>query len=680
MAQNYCLFYKNNKLQFGWVRGEQKNKLVIQPEQGKEFNCPENRLEYLWPGKAFAGEKDMQADVAEKAAWAMTRSLEFEWEVIYELCEPGQGYSLQQMADSFLEDPEDGWLTAALLIGLKNDSRRFQQKKNTFWARSPLEIARLVEEETIRQQNDLKVQREREWAEQLTRQTRPLPAAEEEAHWKQFLNRFKNFLIYLERSQERDYFCDLFHCNLHDLVATERRLLGYLALTDLKMSWGCLMLKRALGDSFAAAIEPTVTTAICDPSLQPSRDQSLREDQRSLEVFTVDGEDTRDFDDALSWDFTGSEALIRVHIADVASYVQKGDPLFETAEKQMSSLYTVKGVYPMFPAALSENAFSLIAGADRPVVTFEFSLADDGQMTRSVCYRSVVRIRQNLTYDWVDQAIAEVSSDWSKLWDIGLKLKNRRIAQGSLELDRVEIKLDVSRPDDIRIKEIRENTPATMLIQELAILTNHQAALFCRQRQIPCFYRTQPPYVLIKEPEVGQNPTLRDISIQPARIVLEPDSHSALGLDCYLQTTSPIRRFLDLVNQQIILDGLSEAPARYSREELLMWAKRGEETQREYAQVEKRLLDHWKVKYVAQHSQDIYEAEFIRSRRDGKAWVNLTALQLYAEGWIDGKEPGQRLSVEIERVDLQSDRVSVRETRSGLSSGDLVTGEQTAIV
>jgi exoribonuclease II len=660
MGQQYCLFFKNDRLQFGWVSDERKQKLIVQPEQGKSFSCSQNRLEYCWSGRSFSDQKEVQAYLTEKAQWALQQVGQLDLEVIHELCEPGQGYRLQDMAADFLEDPEDGWSVAALLIALKNDSLRFQQKKNEFFARSSEEITRLTEAAAIRAENERRRAREKDWADDLLSGQKPMTAPEEEDHWRQFLDRLVNLLIYLGQSPEKDYLAGLFRCQPIDTIDSERRLLDCLALTDHRLSWGQLQIKRVLGDLHCAESDVS-SVAIVEKQLSYSSRAGVDIlDQRSLESYTIDGEETRDFDDAISWAFVDGGTVIRCHIADVATFVDRTDAGFERAERRMASLYTLKGVYPMFPSDLSENVFSLKAGADRPVLTFEFFAGSDGSVDlRHIC-RSIIRVKRNLTYEVVDRLIEDDQSDWSVLWHIATRLKQQRSENGSLELDRVEVKLDISRPEAIRIKTIRENTPATMLVQELAILTNHQAARFCRERGLKCLYRSQAPYSLLKEPVAGQRLCLGDIQLQPARIVLEPDIHSALGLDCYLQVTSPIRRFLDLINQKTILAALTDTVFSFSTAELLIWAQRGEETQKAYGQVERRLLDHWKIRYLEQHRQERFEAEFIRPLRNGRALFNLTALQLKVEGWIDGRRPGELFTVVMDQIDSRIDTVRVK--------------------
>ncbi len=226
-------------------------------------------------------------------------------------------------------------------------------------------------------------------------------------------------------------------------------------------------------------------------------------------------------------------------------------------------------------------------------------------------------------------------------------------------MERTEIKLDISDPAHIDIKEVRGNTPANMLVEELAIFTNHQSASYCNQHNLPCLYRNQPPYALNRELAEDEKPTLRDIHIQPARIGMSPEGHSALGLDCYMQVTSPIRRFLDLINQSVIFSQLASRDSGYLTEDLLSWARQGEEIQKEYAAIERRLQDHWKIRYLDQHKDGIFNAQLIRTLRNGKSLIRILDIQLVVECVME--EPSsENFQVVLDQVIPKYDRVVAR--------------------
>ncbi len=675
MEHQYCLFYKNDKLQFGWIREVRKNKLVVIPEQGKEFNCAPSRVEYIWKGKILTEEKEALEYLLQKADWSRNQSRSMEIDVIHELCDPGTPYTIDELAENFLDEYENGWLRTALLLSLKSDNKLFQQKKSQFFARSGEEIAVIEEQEEKKREVEKRQAIETEWAQTILEGKTPAIEDSQTSHWDQFIHRFRNFVVHLERSQEKDYFCTLFQCQLKDTERVERKLLDDLAIAGYPMSWGRLVLKRASVDFTLEPKEKEESEQLLTASIQDSRFQCKTLDQRSLNTYTVDHQDTRDFDDALSFEKTENGSFVRVHITDVASLVPENHALFELASERCSSLYTIKETYSMFAPILSEGLFSLKQESERATLTFEFCFDEQGDLVKSEIYRSLISVDKNLSYEEIDRQIEENSSFWADLWNICNHQASIRRENGSLELDRYEVKLDISDPGNIKLKSIRENTPASLMIQELAILTNHLAATYARDNELPCLYRNQPPYSVSKSVGENEKPTLKDINIQPARVSLNPEGHSALGLDCYLQISSPIRRFLDLVNQTIIMTHMGNGESSFSQETLLEWARRGEEVQREFVQIERKLSDHWKIKYLEQHRDELFEAQFIRTNRNGRAQIVLTLLQLMLEMPMESIPEEEIFKVRLDRVDSRTNRISVR----WVASEELTKEEQTPI-
>ncbi len=675
MEFQYCLFYKNDRLQFGWIKALKKNRITVVPEQGKEFDCAPARVEYIWKGRIIENEKEALLYLADQSKWSIDESEKIELDVIHELCEPGIPYLLDDLAQDFLEEPDNGWLRTALLLKLKSDGRLFQQKKSQFFARSSGEIQVLDDQLAKKAEAEKKQAIEQEWADQLVKKQLPTIEPEHEEYWKHFIHRFKNFVVHLEKSQEKAYFCTLFQCQLKDYEKTERKLLDYLSLTDQKISWGRLILERSsaileFSPEVVESAEEMLSKSIWD---NPYGCELV--DQRDLMTYTVDNTETRDFDDALSWKVDDESRAILVHITDVASFVSKDSTLFDSASDRFSSLYTIKEIIPMFPSLLSEDKFSLVEETERGALTFEFIIDDNGAIKDSKIYRSIINVNRNYTYDEIDEAIEKKNSFWFELWELCLLHQKKRRENGSLEIDRHEIKLDISNPDRIQIDSVRENTPASLMIQELAILTNHHAARYASEYHLPCLFRNQPPYSISKELAEDEKPTLKDINIQPARISLTPEGHSALGVDCYLQVSSPIRRFTDLVNQHLLMSHLGGQSVAFEEERLLEWARRGEEIQKEFNQIERKLSDHWKFKYLEQNADDSYDAQLIRILRNGKAQVNLLRLQLIIETPLVNLPEDEIFQVTIDKVDAGLNKVVIRKVESPVSTDEGVASD-----
>lgn len=660
MGNQYCLFYKNSKLQFGWIQEVRKNKLVVVPTQGKEFNCSPKQTEYIWNGSDKSDTSDAIDYLQKQINLVEEQQQQLDISTIHELCEPNHAYAIEDLAIDFLDDPDDGWHRVALLLELKNNPLLFQQKKSDFFARSPEDIEKLEEQAQKEREKEALKQTEQKWADFLIEGKNPVIRSEDSLKWQKFQSRLLNFLIHLQQSEEKQYFCELFRCNLSDQIVAERLIINCLKLTENPISWGKLMLLRSSINLTFDPKELEISDAIKSNDIWKNRFETQTIDQRHLETYSVDNEETKDYDDAFSWEAQDDIVVLRIHIADVASFINKTHKLFEIVAKRISSVYTIKDVYPMFAPSLSESFFSLSQGQDRPVLTFEIKFNSLNEIESTCIYRSVINVDRNYSYLEVDHLIQQSESFWPALSQFCTSLKNTRIENGCLDLDRWEVKLDISDPDHIEIKTVRENTPASQIIEELAIYTNYLAADHCSTNELLCLYRNQPPYSISKSLDEGVKPTLKDIQIQPAHIGLTADGHSALGLDCYAQATSPIRRFVDLVNQNIILTHLSQQDEAFDEDELLLWAKRGEEIQRDYTFLERNLLEHWKIKYIAQNKDKTYSAQFIRYLKNRKALVNLTELQLFIEADIPNIQEAPEFEAIIESSNPDYNRVIIR--------------------
>lgn len=665
MENHYCLFYKNDRLDFGWIKEVRKNKIVVVPEQGKEFTCAPSRVEYIWKGKSIPNEKEALAYLSDQASWSLQQSEKIELDVIHELSDPGVAYSLDELAENFLDDYENGWMRTALLLRLKSDGKLFQQRKSEFVARSEEELQGIENQERKRVEAEKLQEVEQNWANLLRKNEQPELDESNLEPFKQFLYRMKNVLIYLDRAPEKEYFCKLFGCHSKDLEVLEYRLIEGLENTEEAISWGKVILSRSAASLLFDDEEIEAANSVANSDIWVNPFQLETKDLIDIKTYTVDNEDTKDFDDALSFEQIENGYLIRVFITDVASFIAQDNILFEKASDRISSLYTLKEIYPMFPHLLSERCFSLVQDEERSVLVFEFSTDLSFLIQSSQIYRAVIKVDKNLSYQEVDAEIENETSDWKKLSEFCKVQADIRKENGSLELDRKEIKLDISDPENIKIKTIRQDTPASLMIQELAILTNHHSASYAKSRDLPSMFRNQPPYSISKDLPEGEKPTLRYINIQPARVSLSAEGHSALGLDSYLQITSPIRRFLDLVNQGILMSALGNLQLPYSNDQLLSWARRGEEIQKDNNLVERKLLDHWKLKYLDQNRENIFDAQVIRIYRSGRALINIDEVQFMVEANIDGVEEGEDFKVVIDSVDSKLNHIVIRQYFEG---------------
>lgn len=667
MEHNFCVFYKNDRLSFGWIREVKKNKFFIVPVTGKEFSCPQSRIEYSWKAKIFSEAKEAINYLNEKIPSLETKSKEIDLQTIHELCEPDRPYTIKQLATDFLDEPEDEWSQSALFFALKNNPLLFKEKKDSFVARSSEEIEKFKNDEIRVREKKRREENEQLWAELLLKGKPPQIESEEKDHWDHFIYRINQYLIYFEDSQEKAYFESLFKCNRKESIEIERLFIGFLNRLGFKLSWGQLLIQRS-GLSIKTTPEEREEIETLSSLTTTINSEPTSIDLRFLPTFTVDSEGTKDFDDAISFEQKSNGSTLYVHISNVDSFISSSSALFKRVEQNISSLYTLKKIYHMFPMELSENLFSLIEQRDRSVMTFEIEFDQSHLIQSSKIYRSIINVDKNLTYTSIDQAIEENRDIWPQVWDICETLRATRFENGALEVDREEAILDISDPAYIQIEGIRKNTPASLMIQELAVTANHIAAKFCRENGTLALFRNQPPYKIVEHVENNVKPMLRDVIFKPATIDLESEGHAALGLDCYLQVTSPIRRFSDLICQKIIFQQIDKGECGFERDQILEWAKRCETISKKLTQLERTLSNHWKIKYLAQNREKLFQTRFLRTLRKGKNLFNIIPLQLTVAADFPADPDNETTSIKILEINTDLDQVIIQKAEMNESS------------
>ena len=332
-----------------------------------------------------------------------------------------------------------------------------------------------------------------------------------------------------------------------------------------------------------------------------------RLDLRDTPLVTIDGEDARDFDDAVfaepDPDHPGGWRIL-VAIADVAWYVRHDKPLDRAAYRRGTSVYFPDRVVPMLPEALSNHWCSLVPQQDRPVLVAEMWIDAEGHLKRHRFPRAMIRSAARLTYTRVQRAQdgmpdAEIAplmgSVVRPLYGAFKVLLAAREKRGALDLDLPERQVTLG--EDGRIAEIgvRERLDSHKLIEEFMVLANVAAAQALEQRHTPCLYRVHDNPDAAKIEGLREflgtlgvalpagprlrpadlNRVLHQVADKPvARLVNEtmlrsqsqavysPDNlgHFGLALARYAHFTSPIRRFPDLIVHRALISayGLGE--------------------------------------------------------------------------------------------------------------------------
>ncbi|HET7656040.1 MAG TPA: ribonuclease R, partial [Luteimonas sp.] len=381
-----------------------------------------------------------------------------------------------------------------------------------------------------------------------------------------------------------------------------------------------------------------------------------RVDLRQVPLVTIDGEDAKDFDDAVWCEPNRDGFRLIVAIADVSHYVRPGTPLDEEAQKRATSVYFPGFVVPMLPETLSNGICSLNPQVDRLCFACDMQIGRDGIPREAKFYEAVMNSHARLTYTEVwnavgdgipdedrDAALAKIGKllpQVQRLHQLYRILDKARAKRGAIEFETSEVRFVLGPQGEVTQAGMLQRNDAHKLIEECMIAANVQAAEFLLAHDIPAPYRDhdKPPeakYADLEEflkefqlrlpgfaklrPKDFRN-LLEKIRERPDAALLEsvilrsqslavysPDNigHFGLALEAYAHFTSPIRRYPDLLVHRAIKHGLSgKRPEQYAYTPHQMTAlslqcsersRRADEAQRE---VDERYRAAWMEQHV----------------------------------------------------------------------------------
>ena len=373
-----------------------------------------------------------------------------------------------------------------------------------------------------------------------------------------------------------------------------------------------------------------------------------RVDLRKEKIFTIDGADAKDLDDAVSISKKGKNYVLGVHIADVGNYVKYNSELDKEAYTRGTSVYFPNMVLPMLPKELSNGICSLNENEDRYTLSVEMEITPNGDIVAHKIFESVICSCHRLTYDQVYKVLCGDKDESKKLKDIkddlllmnelSHILGNRRKMAGALDLDIAESYIEVDENFNVSFVNKRERNDAHKLIENFMVVCNEAVAKEFRLRGIPFVYRIHEKPVVekiknvciflqglglkineIKEisplviqeilkqtedkpyKEIANKVLLR--SMQKARYLNEPVGHFGLALEDYCHFTSPIRRYPDLVIHRIIKEFLNNKKISNNRklelnDFVLDASFRSSETEKNADEAERDVDDLFKAIYI----------------------------------------------------------------------------------
>ncbi len=387
-------------------------------------------------------------------------------------------------------------------------------------------------------------------------------------------------------------------------------------------------------------------------------DMAGRRDLRNVQMVTIDGEDAKDLDDAVSLTKDGTQYQLGVHIADVTNYVQENSALDWEARERGTSVYLVDRVIPMLPHKLSNGICSLNAGENRLALSCLMTIDEKGEVVSHEIVESVINVDRRMSYTSVkkileDKDEAEIHEYealvpmFELMRELAGILREKRKKRGSIDFDFPESKIVLDKQGHpIEIKPYERNV-ATKIIEDFMLIANETVAEHFHWMELPFVYRTHDnpdpekidklstfirnfgysiksrqeeihPKELQKllakiedTPEEALISRLTLRSMKQAKYTIDCTGHFGLACQYYCHFTSPIRRYPDLQIHRIMKEQLrgrlNEKRIDHYNALLPEVAKHSSEMERRADEAERETDKLKKVEFMERHIGEIYE-------------------------------------------------------------------------
>lgn len=387
-------------------------------------------------------------------------------------------------------------------------------------------------------------------------------------------------------------------------------------------------------------------------------DMAGRMNIRDWQMVTIDGEDAKDLDDAISLTKEGENYKLGVHIADVTNYVQEKSALDREAYKRGTSVYLVDRVIPMLPHILSNGICSLNEGEDRLALSCIMTINDKGNVVDYKIAETVICVDRRMTYTSVKKILEEQDEEECKRYEefvpmfqmmekVAGILREKRKKRGSIDFDFPETKMVLDEQGKpIELKPYDRNV-ATKIIEDFMLLANETVAEHYFWQEIPFVYRTheQPDEEKIQKLAIfinnfGHSMHIANNAVRPkeiqkllvkvegtneealisrlalrsmkrAKYTPENTGHFGLATTYYCHFTSPIRRYPDLQIHRIIKEDLRGRMNENRREHyekiLPEVTKQCSERERLAEEAERETIKLKKVEYMEEHIGEVFE-------------------------------------------------------------------------
>jgi len=659
---NEIIFYKKrNFISLGVVCEISGDKFTVITEEGKQLILDSEQIVYcskidsLKIGNSSEIKLELRSLRKELDTQRQSVDLKTAWECLYDPKTISE-FKLNDILDLYFNDRSNYKKILLFVWAIQRDETYFKKQDDLIYLNSLEEIQTVIKRKEEAEKKASEKKAAIKWITDLIDGSIDLQD-DDTNKFSKYLELIKGYAIYIDKYESlKEAKSLLSEVGIKDEIAALEFLIN-IGLWD--KNEDPVFKRFAIKKTYSQKVISESSELICKDI---SYDRFL--DITKLELFSIDDENTKDMDDALSVELLDDKTRIGVHISNVTSVIESSSYLDKEALKRGETIYLAEGNISMFPSEVVDKLLTLSEKNMRKAVSLFVTFDADFNISNYEFIQTKIKVKRNISYKEANESLLK-SQQGKRLLEIAKVLREKRIKNGAIILQLPTMKISV---DDDTVKSVSiysMTTDAHNIIAEFMILLNNLAGRYFAENKIPAIFRSQ-----IENTSEDINSLDRDNDLFPTQVIkfLRPtkittiaEPHKFLGIDAYVQISSPIRRYLDLVLQRQLISCLDGTGPIYSNAALEKIYSQTEMAVKEKRLIEKSRERYWILKYLSDNKISELQG-IISSVRDKRVTVYIPEYLLdlaIAVSSDDQLEVGNKAKILINKIDLNRRKVSI---------------------
>ena len=658
---NEIIFYKKrNFISLGVMCEISGDKFTVITEEGKQLILDSEQIVYcskidsLKIGNSSEIKLELRSLRKELDTQRQSVDLKTAWECLYDP-KTISGFKLNDILDLYFNDRSNYNKILLFVWAIQRDETYFKKQDDLIYLNSLEEIQTVIKRKEEAEKKASEKKAAIKWITDLIDGSIDLQD-DDTNKFSKYLELIKGYAIYIDKYESlKEAKLLLNEVGIKDEIAALEFLIN-IGLWD--KNEDPVFKRFAIKKTYSQKVISESSELICKDI---SYDRFL--DITKLELFSIDDENTKDMDDALSVELLNDKTRIGVHISNVTSVIESSSYLDKEALKRGETIYLAEGNISMFPSEVVDKLLTLSEKNMRKAVSLFVTFDADFNISNYEFIQTKIKVKRNISYKEANESFLK-SQQGKRLLEIAKVLREKRIKNGAVILQLPTMKISV---DDDTVKSVSiysMTTDAHNIIAEFMILLNNLAGRYFAENKIPAIFRSQientSEDINSLDRESDLFPTQVIKFLRPTKITTIAEPHKFLGIDAYVQISSPIRRYLDLVLQRQLVSCLNGTGPIYSNTALEKIYSQTEMAVKEKRLIEKSRERYWVLKYLSDNK--ISELQGIISLvRDKRVTVYIPEYLLdlpIALSSDSQLEVGNKAKLFINKIDLNRRKIS----------------------